>query len=139
DGRIRGQRGWVVDMPVDEDDDEEAASVRAADRPGHDASRGGEPAGSDASPPSGGALRAVVERLLVQFYGGRAADDGATAVPREILVPALPRRESEISAWLADLRGTKVSLRVPRRGDKRALADTVTANAVDALRVHHLR
>ena len=88
-------------------------------------------------------LASLVENFLLQFYGGRADDDGATAVPREILVPVLPTEaaatEAELTQWLSDLRGSRVSLRVPQRGDKRALAETVTRNAAEALTQHRLK
>ena len=41
--------------------------------------------------------------------------------------------------WLSGLRGSRVSLRVPQRGDKRALAETVTRNAAEALTQHRLK
>ncbi len=110
-GRVRGQRGWIVDVDAD--------SAGAAGLP------------------------SLVENFLLQFYGGRADDDGATAVPREILVPVLPSEEaatgSELVSWLSDLRGSRVSLRVSQRGDKRALAETVTRNAAEALAQHRLK
>ena len=88
-------------------------------------------------------MASLVENFLLQFYGGRADDDGATAVPREILVPVLPAEEAateaELTQWLSDLRGSRVSLRVPQRGDKRALAETVTRNAAEALTQHRLK
>ena len=84
-----------------------------------------------------------MENFLLQFYGGRADDDGATAVPREILVPVLPSEEAateaELTEWLGGLRGSRVSVRVPQRGDKRALAETVTRNAAEALAQHRLK
>ena len=110
-GRVRGQRGWIVDVAADS-------------------------AGSAGLP-------SLVENFLLQFYGGRADDDGATAVPREILVPVAPSEEaateSELVSWLSDLRGSRVSLRVAQRGDKRALAETVTRNAAEALAQHRLK
>ncbi|MBM9475263.1 excinuclease ABC subunit UvrC [Nakamurella flavida] len=126
-GRVRGQRGWIVDVAEPADDHE---------------SRLGD----------------LVENFLLQFYGSRADDEGAAAVPREILVPALPgslTREragtepadpeadaggaEDLDAWLSGLHGSRVSLRVPRRGDKRALAETVTRNAAEALAQHRLK
>src|SRR5699024_7215099 len=81
-----------------------------------------------------------------QFYGGEAdlaeaaeTADIAAAVPREVLVPALPEDSDELADWLSALRGSRVSLRVPQRGDKRALAETVHRNAVEALTQHKLR
>ena len=46
---------------------------------------------------------------------------------------------AELADWLSGLRGSRVSLRVPQRGDKRALAETVHRNAVEALTQHKLR
>lgn len=119
-GRIRGQRGWVVEHAHGVDDE------------GHfDAQR---------------AVPGVVSDYLAQFYGGEAdlaeaADSGdiSAAVPREVLVPALPPDAEELGDWLSQLRGSRVSLRVPQRGDKRSLAETVHRNAVEALTQHKLR
>ena len=127
-GRVRGQRGWVIDL-VEEADDAE-----------------------------------LVERLLQQVYGDLVdpADTGAparpgpaaleaatsvddvahtptTAVPLEVLVPALPADAPAVRAWLAGLRGGRVELRVPVRGDKAALMGTVRSNAQEALRLHKTR
>jgi len=76
----------------------------------------------------------LVERLLLQVYG-----DGGADVPREVLVPHLPGDHAELSDWLAQRRGARVQLRVPVRGDKRALADTVRTNAEGALALHKVR
>ena len=119
-GRVRGQRGWVVEKVEALTDGE------------------------------------LVERLLQQVYGeGEPAAEPArdlagaarpereaasrSAVPREVLVPALPPDVEQVSAWLSGLRGTRVAVRVPQRGDKRALAETVRRNAGQALTVHRTR
>ncbi len=120
-GRIRGQRGWVV---------EHAHGV-----------------GSDGRFDPALAVPGVVSDYLAQFYGGEAELAGGTdsggeltaAVPREVLVPALPEDSAELADWLSSLRGSRVSLRVPQRGDKRSLAATVHRNAVEALTQHKLR
>ncbi|EEH66758.1 hypothetical protein HMPREF0058_0378, partial [Actinomyces urogenitalis DSM 15434] len=57
----------------------------------------------------------------------------------EILVPVLPPDAEAVAAWLTGLRGAKVELRVPQRGDKAALMDTVRKNAEEALRLHKTR
>jgi excinuclease ABC subunit C len=78
---------------------------------------------------------ALIERFLLQLYG----ENGAEAVPREILVPALPDDPDETRALhelLEELRGGRIDLRVPQRGDKRALLGTVTRNAEQALALH---
>ncbi len=74
----------------------------------------------------------VVEHLLQQVYGSEAGD----AVPREVLVPVLPDDAEALSLWLSALRGSRVDLRVPRRGDKRTLMETVARNATQSLARH---
>ena len=66
------------------------------------------------------------------MYGDRAAED----VPREVLVPSLPTDAGTMVSWLSERRGSAVDLRVPRRGDKRALMETVRRNAEQALARH---
>ena len=120
-GRVRGQRGWVV---------EKAGEVIEQQ---HD----------DQSD-----LPALVEQFLTQFYGQEAAlavqspnaeDGSSNAVPREVLVPVLPGNAEEVQQWLSALRGSNVQLRVPQRGDKKALAETVERNAKEALQQHKLK
>ncbi|MFD4182658.1 excinuclease ABC subunit UvrC, partial [Rhodococcus sp. NPDC058514] len=116
-GRVRGQRGWVVE-------------------------RSGE-AGDSADGGNGD----LVEQFLTQFYGEQAAltdqpgltADKNTVVPREVLVPVLPPNAEELQVWLSGLRGSAVTLRVPQRGDKKALAETVQRNAQESLAQHKLR
>ncbi|MFC9257149.1 excinuclease ABC subunit UvrC [Amycolatopsis thailandensis] len=106
-GRVRGQRGWVIDKAEEMD------------------------------------VKDLVDHFLTQFYGEEAerADDPelGSPVPREVLVPELPADAEALGDWLSGLRGSKVSLRVPQRGDKRALAETVTRNAGEAFTQHKLR
>ena len=120
-GRVRGQRGWIVEKPGD---------------------------------PGDSAQERLVEQFLTQFYGDQAelggvwdrssspdqrADESSNPVPREVLVPSLPANAEELGTWLSELRGSRVALRVPQRGDKRALAETVQRNAQDALQQHKLK
>ncbi|MFC4604769.1 excinuclease ABC subunit UvrC [Rhodococcus kronopolitis] len=110
-GRVRGQRGWVVE-------------------------RSGESGTEE-----------LVEQFLTQFYGEQAdltdtpgqPADTAAVVPREVLVPVLPDNAAQLQDWLSELRGSAVALRVPQRGDKKALAETVERNAKEALGQHKLR
>ncbi len=74
----------------------------------------------------------LVEGFLLQLYGGDATD----SIPREVLVPALPPDPSTLELLLGDLRGSKVAIRVPQRGDKRVLQETVAQNAAQALALH---
>ena len=98
-GRVRGQRGWVVDKVED---------VTTGD---------------------------LVEQFVTQVYGGDYAED----VPREVLVPEVPADVDALTQWLGERRGSRVSLRVPQRGDKRALMETVERNAQQAFAQHKLK
>ena len=109
-GRVRGQRGWVVDK-LDE--------MGTGD---------------------------LVEQFITQFYGlfgdpDDSDDSGAdaNAIPREVLVPVLPDDNGALSEWLSERRGSRVNIRVPQRGDKRALAETVARNAKQSLNQHKLK
>jgi excinuclease ABC subunit C len=75
---------------------------------------------------------ALVEHALQQLYGEETGD----AVPREVLVPALPDPVEPVQQWLTERRGSGVSLRIPQRGDKKALMETVQRNAQHALVLH---
>jgi excinuclease ABC subunit C len=66
-------------------------------------------------------------------------DGDGDGVPREVLVPELPADAPVLEQLLADLRGTRVSLRVPQRGDKRDLLQTVERNAQQAFQQHKLK
>jgi excinuclease ABC subunit C len=83
----------------------------------------------------------LVEQFLGQVYADSPA--GAEAVnagiPREVLVPELPPDPATMTQWLSERRGGPVSLRVPRRGDKRALLETVARNAGQSLALHKTR
>ncbi|WP_405695714.1 excinuclease ABC subunit UvrC [Streptomyces sp. NBC_01185] len=74
----------------------------------------------------------LVEHALQQLYGEESGD----SVPKEVLVPALPEDPEAVSQWLADRRGSQVSLRIPQRGDKKDLMITVQRNAQQALGLH---
>jgi excinuclease ABC subunit C len=78
----------------------------------------------------------LVHHFCSQIYGDSAE---SADVPREVLVPELPGDSAALEAWLAQQRGSRVSLRVPQRGDKKALMQTVARNASQALAQHKLR
>lgn len=75
---------------------------------------------------------ALVEHALQQLYGEEKGD----SVPKEVLVPALPDPVEPVQEWLTERRGSGVSLRIPQRGDKKALMETVQRNAQQALVLH---
>ncbi|MFG2620057.1 excinuclease ABC subunit UvrC [Streptomyces sp. NPDC048507] len=74
----------------------------------------------------------LVEHALQQLYG----EEKGEAVPKEVLVPALPEDTPALSEWLAARRGSGVSLRIPQRGDKKSLMETVHRNAQQSLALH---
>jgi excinuclease ABC subunit C len=101
-GRIRGQRGWVLEKVED---------VTTA---------------------------GLVEHFLGQFYGDLGSPE-SNGIPREVLVPELPPDAEAMTEWLTGRRGGPVALRVPQRGDKKTLAETVARNAGQSLALHKLR
>ncbi|HVV74684.1 MAG TPA: excinuclease ABC subunit UvrC, partial [Mycobacteriales bacterium] len=100
-GRVRGQRGWVVDK------------VENIGTPG------------------------LVEQFLTQAYLDAGTAD--SEVPKEVLVPELPEDADVVTELLELARGGKVALRVPQRGDKRALLETVERNAKESFTRHKLK
>ncbi|MEV7679336.1 excinuclease ABC subunit UvrC [Streptomyces sp. NPDC088341] len=74
----------------------------------------------------------LVEHALQQLYGEERGD----SVPKEVLVPALPEETDAVTQWLSERRGAQVSLRIPQRGDKKDLMETVGRNAQQALVLH---
>jgi excinuclease ABC subunit C len=80
----------------------------------------------------------LVETFLGQFYGEGTSPD-SNGIPREVLVPELPPEQAAMTQWLTERRGGPVQLRVPQRGDKKALAETVARNAKGALALHKTR
>jgi len=106
-GRVRGQRGWIVDKVEDVTTGE------------------------------------LVEQFLLQVYGGIDEQTGigeaGEAVPKEVLVPELPDDADVYEELLGELRGSRVSLRVPQRGDKRSLLETVERNAKEAFARHRVK
>ena len=76
----------------------------------------------------------LVTELLTRLYG-----EAPLGVPREVLVPTEPEDTHAVEDWLSTLRGTRVTVRVPQRGDKRALQETVTRNAGEEFTRHRLR
>ena len=98
DGRIRGARGWVVDLELE----------RSA----------GE----------------VIEYTLQNIY----VDEGLTT-PREILVSEIPDDFDAVTEVLGKLSGHSVAIKVPARGDKKALLDTALKNAKNSLEQYKLK
>ncbi|MDX3688943.1 excinuclease ABC subunit UvrC [Streptomyces europaeiscabiei] len=74
----------------------------------------------------------LVEHALQQLYGEETGD----SVPKEVLVPALPDPVGPVQEWLTGRRGANVSLRIPQRGDKKSLMETVARNAQQSLVLH---
>ena len=77
----------------------------------------------------------LVGRVLERIYH----DDNPLGSPKEVLVPDLPDDPGLYEAWLSELRGSKVAVRVPQRGDKRTLLATVTRNAEESFTRHRLK
>jgi excinuclease ABC subunit C len=79
------------------------------------------------------------EELVSRVLEGLYYEDPPLGVPRQVLVPCLPDSPEVYETWLTQARGARVKVRVPRRGDKRALHETVTRNATEEFTRHRLR
>lgn len=77
----------------------------------------------------------LTHRILESLYG----DEPVLGIPRGLLVDELPDGVEAMEAWLSERRGVKVEVRVPKRGDKRALLDTVRTNAKEEFVRHRLK
>ena len=77
----------------------------------------------------------LVQRALVTLYGESASE----AVPRQVLVPELPSDSDVVTDLLTELRGGPVTIRVPRRGDKKRLIETVEQNALQSMARHKMK
>lgn len=78
---------------------------------------------------------ALVGRVMESMYG----DEPPTGVPKQVLVPTVPDDVALYEEWLQMMRGTKVAIRVPQRGDRRQLLETVTHNAREEFVRHRMR
>ncbi|MFF0342971.1 excinuclease ABC subunit UvrC [Kribbella sp. NPDC004875] len=79
---------------------------------------------------------ATTADLVSQFIQQTYAGDSGDAIPREILVPTMPEDADALTEWLEGIRGSRVAIRVPQRGDKKALMETVERNALQTLTMH---
>lgn len=85
-------------------------------------------------------LGGYVERVLQRLYSGReGVEIDSARPPREVLVSAEPDDGAAVGGWLEERRGGPVDVRIPQRGDKRALMETAVNNAREALNRHRLK
>src|SRR3954451_2265811 len=80
-------------------------------------------------------MAGLVARILEELYG----DEPPLGVPKQVLVPEEPEALDVYEEWLTQQRGSRVQIRVPQRGDKRELHETVTRNAKEEFTRHRLR
>ena len=134
-GRIHGQRGWVVERGDNSDASllgefitqfygEEAELARATETA---------VGGSSASEVDLELAKAINPAAVTEL-GDLVGDVQVTPVPKEVLVHTMPEGIDELSAWLSELRGSQVTIRVPQRGDKKQLLETANQNAKQASR-----
>ena len=77
----------------------------------------------------------LIDRILEGVY----SEEPAVGYPKQVLVPVQSSDPELYAAWLGTLRGSQVSLRIPQRGDKRALLETVTRNAKESFSRHRMK
>ena len=77
----------------------------------------------------------LIDRILESMYG----DEPILGVPKQVLVPYEADDLATYEEWLSMGRGSRVQVRVPQRGDKRSLLETVTRNAEGEFTRHRMR
>ncbi len=77
----------------------------------------------------------LIARIVEDIYH----DENPIGMPKNVFVPALPQRKSFYEEWLTQQRGSRVEIRIPQRGDKRALHETATKNARESFTRHRLK
>jgi excinuclease ABC subunit C len=148
-GRVRGQRGWVVDKIEEITPGELVEQFLGQVYGGDPVANGTGAAGTAANgtgtnsdeqaADDGDITDGDMTRDSRRGGSRRSATRQArrdNPVPREVIVPALPPAGTALEEWLSERRGGPVRLRVPQRGDKKALLETVARNAAEALALH---
>ena len=77
----------------------------------------------------------LIDTILEGLYW----DPPPLGIPKQVLVPVESADPGLYEEWLTSQRGSNVVVRVPRRGDKVTLLETVTQNAKEAFARHRLR
>ena len=77
----------------------------------------------------------LVDKVLEGLYD----EEPVMGMPKVVLVPSDSSDPGLYQEWLTELRGSNVEIRVPQRGDKRALLETVTKNAEEEFTRHRLK
>lgn len=114
EGRIRGQRGWIVEKSEETDD---AAMVERLIM---------EVYGETAAQASAGSTAREIEQ-------------NQHDIPKQIIVPTLPSNQEKLEEWLSGVRGAKCEIVVSQRGEKHELMKTVEENANQSLTLHKSR
>jgi len=66
----------------------------------------------------------IFASLLYSIYG-----NGSISIPRNIYLNSQPEDLAELEQWLSGVNGSRVEIKVPQRGDKVELLETVKRNA----------
>jgi excinuclease ABC subunit C len=112
-GRIRGERSWVVDV------DEDATTADLIATVIRDAYVDSDVAETD--------------------LATKDSDGSASAVPSEIIVSVLPRDHEALERVLESVRGSAVKIHTPSKGEKRHVTDRALSNAQEHLQRYKLK
>jgi len=72
----------------------------------------------------------VISSFVKQYY------ENAPFIPKEILLPGAPEDKDLLEEWLGELKGEKVHIMMPQRGEKARLLEMAAQNAEKSLRDH---
>lgn len=74
-----------------------------------------------------------ISALFASIYGSNPGTKDRADIPPEILINELPGDVSILETWLSGMRGSKVEIKIPQRGEKVEILNTVARNAQYAL------
>ena len=77
----------------------------------------------------------IMEKILLNHY----LTEGLEDFPREVLVSYLPESINAVEEIISDRSGHRIEVRVPQRGEKKELHETVIRNSQDALNRYRLK
>ena len=66
----------------------------------------------------------ILGSFLSQYYGG------TPFLPKEIMMESEPENREELETWLSERRGNKVSIKIPKIGQKEKLVELAAKNAL---------
>ena len=128
-GKLIGQEHFILEGAQDQTDADLAGAFL---KQFYTARTAGAPEGPGISAMA--AVRSARDNQAPVPESSRRARSAAHAIPKEILLSAMPPDASVIESWLTEIKGTRVRTLVPRRGERAEYLHLVQKNAEQNLK-----